>query len=122
MQNAAGGGIETPPDDRNHTCRSVASDLESLIDHVQASLRLIESAIDRETCAGNHDAASNIIVLDDVTPRYAKASTALKACDAGLGIALHFLLDSSASQHGAREPAGIRPALSVVGASADNRA
>jgi hypothetical protein len=33
-------------------------------------------------------------VLDDVTPRHAKASAALKACDAGLGAALDLLLDS----------------------------
>jgi hypothetical protein len=34
--------------------------------------------------------AANVVVLDDVTPRYLKAGEALKACDAGLGVALHF--------------------------------
>ena len=49
MQNAAGGGIAIDPDDRNDAYRSVVSDLVSLIEHVQASLRLIEQAIARET-------------------------------------------------------------------------
>lgn len=31
-----------------------------------------------------------MVVLDDFTPRYLKAGAALKACDTGLGIALHF--------------------------------
>jgi hypothetical protein len=111
MQNAAGDGIEIQPDDRNDAYRSVVSDLVSLIEHVQASLKLIESAIARETSLADQDASPNVIVLDDVTPRYAKASAALKACDADLGISLHFLLDSRASKRGAHEFAGTRPAF-----------
>ena len=114
MQNAADDGIEIQPDDQNDAYRSVVSDLVSLMGHVQASLKLIESAVARETSLGNHDAASNIIVLDDVTPRYAKASAALKACDASLGITLHFLLDSGTSMCTAEAFAGSPPALSVV--------
>jgi len=33
------------------------------------------------------------VVLDDVTPRYARATAALNACNIGLGAALHSLLD-----------------------------
>jgi hypothetical protein len=57
-------------------------------------MKLIESAIASETSSGSHDVAANVVVLDDVTPRYVKAGAALKACDAGLGVALHFLLDT----------------------------
>jgi hypothetical protein len=41
MQNAAGDGIESGTDGQNDSYRSVVSDLVSLIEHVQASLRLI---------------------------------------------------------------------------------
>jgi hypothetical protein len=43
-------------------------------------------------------------VPDDVAPRYVKAGAALKACDAGLGIALYSLIDSVAVPHGSRWP------------------
>ena len=90
------------------------SDLVSLLGNVQASLKLIELAVASETSPGNHDAALNVIVLDDVTPRYAQASAALKACDASLGTTLHFLLDSGTSMHTAEAFAASPPALSVV--------
>jgi hypothetical protein len=50
-------------------------------------------------------------VLDDVTPRYAKASAALRACDEDLGAVLHFLLDSRTSKRGF---SGSLPALSTI--------
>ena len=52
------------------------SDLVSLVEQVQASISLIEGAIAREMTLGDHE-SSNVIVLDDVTPQYMKASTAL---------------------------------------------
>jgi hypothetical protein len=94
MQNSAADNIAAPPGDGQESYRSIVSDLVALIGHVQASLQLIETAIAREKALGDHDASAGIIVLDDVTPRYAKASAALKACDAGLGAALDLLLDS----------------------------
>jgi len=97
MRNAASGGASARPDDRNDGYRSIVSDLTSLIEHVQASMKLIESAIARESL-GNQEVATNVVVLDDVTPRYVKASTALNACNAGLGVALHFLLDTKTSK------------------------
>ena len=42
MHNAADDGIEIEPGDRNDAYRSVVSDLVALIEHVQASLKLIE--------------------------------------------------------------------------------
>ena len=110
MQNPQGGGIAIEPDDRNDAYHSVVSDLVALIEHVQASLRLIEQEIARETASGSQETSANVIVLDDVTPPYVRATAALKACDANLAIALHSLLDSKIT--GARhqrlclEPAG----------------
>jgi hypothetical protein len=54
----------------------------------------------RETSPGSQENAANVIVLDDVSPRYVKATAALKACDANLGIALHSLLDSRTPRRG----------------------
>ena len=97
MQNPERGGIANQPDDRNDAYHSVVTDLVSLIGHVQASLRLVEQAIAREASAGSREA--DIIVLDDVTPPFVKATAALNACDTNLALALHSLLDSDASEH-----------------------
>jgi hypothetical protein len=118
MQNAAG-GAPVEPGSRDDGYQSIVSDLVSLIGHVQASLTLIESAVAREKSFGNHD--GNVVVLDDVAPRYLEAGAALKACDAGLGAALQFLLDTRAldartSQRGTVEFAGYdrRPARLIA--------
>jgi hypothetical protein len=98
MQNSEGGKASFQTDDLNYNYRSIVSDLVSLIEHVQASIKLIESAIARESPPGDLEIASNIVVLDDITPRYAKAGAALNTCNAGLGVALHVLLDVRTSQ------------------------
>jgi len=113
MQNAAGDGIAFGPDGQDDSYRSVVSDLVSLIEHVQASLRLIEQTMVRETSPGGQENAANVVVLDNVSPRYAKATAALKACDANLGIALHVLLDSRTSGRGTSAYAEVTPALSI---------
>jgi hypothetical protein len=107
MQNATGRRASLQSDDRNDDYHAVVSDLVSLIAHVQASVRLIESAIAEESSLGDGDEeiAANIVVLDDVTPRYAKANATLHACNAGLGVALHILLDTWSSKRGANQPA-----------------
>ena len=118
MQNAAGDGVAQAPYDQNAANRAVVSDLVSLVEHVQNSLRLIEQTIARETLAetspetspGSPESSTNVIVLDDVSPRYMKAAAALQACDVNLGIALRSLLDPGDS-----DPASL-PALSVIGA------
>jgi hypothetical protein len=104
MQTAADGGISSPSDVRNDGHHSIASELVSLIEHVQASMKLLEAAIARESAPDDLEAAAgNLFVLDDVMPRYVKASAALSACNAGLGVALHYLLDARAARHGASE-------------------
>ena len=113
MQLPAGDTIEIGPDGQNDSYRSVVSDLVSLIEHVQASLRLIEQTMIRETSPGGQEYAANVVVLDDVSPRYVKAAAALNACDANLGIALHVLLDSRTPGRGTGAYAEIMPALSI---------
>ena len=116
MQNAAGDGVAPASHDENAVHRAVVSDLVSLVEHVQKSLRLIEQTIARETSVettfGSPESSPNIIVLDDVSPRYMKSAAALQACDVNLGVALRSLLDFSDSDSGAASP----PALSVIGA------
>jgi hypothetical protein len=65
-----------------------------------------------ETSPGSPESSTNIIVLDDVSPRYLKAVAALRACDVNLGIALRSLRDSGASN----PCASSSPVLSVIGA------
>jgi hypothetical protein len=74
---------------------AIVSDLVSLVEHVQASISLIERTIAREATVGDHE-NSNIIILDDVTPHYLKASSALNNCSADLGHAVQFLLNAGA--------------------------
>ena len=113
MQNAAGDGIALGPDGQNDSYRSVVSDLVSLIEHVQASLRLIEQTMVPETSPGCQETAADVVVLDDVSPRYVKAAAALKACDANLGVALHSLLDSRTPGRGASAYAEVASSLSI---------
>jgi hypothetical protein len=114
MQNAAGDGTALGPDGQNDSYRSVVSDLVGLIEHVQASLRLIEQAMVRESSPVGQEHAANVVVLDNVSPRYVKTAAALKACDANLGIALHFLLDSRTPGRGTSAYAEVSPALSTL--------
>jgi len=67
MQNAAGDDAELEPDAQNETDRSVVSNLVSLIEHVQASLRLIELAMVRETSLGGQESAANVIVRGETS-------------------------------------------------------
>ncbi|MDO9563690.1 MAG: hypothetical protein Q7J60_18905 [Bradyrhizobium sp.] len=92
MQIATDGGVSSG--DRNDGHYLIVSDLVSLIAHVQGRMKLLEAAIAREAAPGNPDAASNIFVLDDVTPRYVKAKSALGACNTSLGVALRYLQDT----------------------------
>ena len=92
MQHAADGVERVEAQD---SFGAIVSDLVSLVEHVQASINLIERAIAREITVGDHE-NSNVIILDDVTPQYVKASTALNSCSIDLGNAVQFLLDAGA--------------------------
>jgi hypothetical protein len=93
MQNVIAGNAAVPLDGRDEGFYIVASDLVSLIDRVQASIKLIETA-ESQQVASEMDFA-DVVVLDDVTPIYAKASAALYACNASLRAALQFMIEST---------------------------
>ena len=110
MQNASGDRVTQARDDQNAAYRAVVADLVSLVEHVQNSLRLMEQMIAGEMPRGSSESSINIVVLDDVSPRYMKSAAALQACGVNLGIALRTLLDSGDS-----DPCAARlPALSVI--------
>jgi hypothetical protein len=94
MQNAADQGSLAPVDSPIDGLGTIVRDLIGLVEHVQGSIAAIEAEIVREQFCSNAENAANVIVLDDVTPRYAKANVALKACQASLATALHVLADS----------------------------
>lgn len=102
MRAAAGGGLSSPFGDRNEGHHSIVSELVSLIEHVQASMELLEAAVAGESVPDNQE-AGNVFVLDDVTPRYLRASAALSACNASLGVALHYLQDARTARRGTGE-------------------
>jgi hypothetical protein len=107
MRNGTVSGTPLQPDDRDDIYRAVVADLASLIEQIQASMALIEAAIAREaSAAALQEMTSNVVVLDDVTPCYLKAGAALKACDAGLGVALHFLREPITSESGTHDSTG----------------
>jgi hypothetical protein len=108
------GSLAIEPGDRNDAYHSVVTDLVALIEHVQASLRLVEQEIAREAALGSHETSANVFVLDDVTPPYVRATAALNACDANLAIALHSLLDSKSPVHGSGDYVRNPPALSII--------
>ena len=73
---------------------AIVCDLICLIEHVQGSIAAIEAEIAREQLCSSPENAANVIVLDDVTPRYARASAALNACRTSLYTALHVFADN----------------------------
>lgn len=94
MQNAAGGGASVESEDRNEG-RKIAADLVVVIERVQTIVKLIETVIATEFRSEHQDIAANVVVLDDVTPRYIEAHAALDACGAGLRRTLHLLRDTT---------------------------
>lgn len=74
----------------------IAAELRSLIVRIEISMRLIDAAMESED-DGVIAGSSQIVVLDDVTPRYATASAALNACRAELGHALQQLSESGSA-------------------------
>jgi hypothetical protein len=67
------GGNSLANASRDDDFSSIVSDLISLIGRVQSSIKLIESAIVRESSHGDQNNDRNVVVLDDVTPCYAEA-------------------------------------------------
>jgi hypothetical protein len=92
MQNAAD-HAPVRHGDLNDNYTAIVSNLRSLAEQVSAAIKLIESAIASEASTSHPDMATNVVVLDDVTPRYVRANAALSTCNAGLGVALHLVHD-----------------------------
>lgn len=112
MQDGTDDGSKPPTDDGEDTYRAVIADLVSLIEHIQASLKRIDAAVAAEAAATVPEMAADVVLLDDVTPRYLKAGAALLACDVGLGVALHLLREPMAFEAGIYGSSG--GAMSVV--------
>lgn len=78
----------------------IAAELRSLIARIEISARLIDAAMtsddmeDDSAVLSASSGSTGIVVLDDVTPRYATASAALNTCRAELGHALQKLSES----------------------------
>ncbi|MDE2473050.1 MAG: hypothetical protein KGL35_31155 [Bradyrhizobium sp.] len=79
----------------------------SLIDHMQASMKLIERVIASELPLGDQETNENVVVLDDVTPCYLKANAALHTCRAGLEVTLHFLTSAETMIAASRQSGGM---------------
>jgi len=97
MHNAADNGVSALPEHHGDSFCSIVSELAALLDHVQRSIKAIEIAIARDASSESSEHVDDVVVLDDVTPRYAKASAALNTCNASLDAALQFLLDAKTS-------------------------
>ncbi len=74
----------------------IAAELRSLIARIEISVRLIDAAMTSDEAEPEPDGlgSTEIVVLDDVTPRFATATAALNACRAELGRALRNLSES----------------------------
>jgi hypothetical protein len=97
MRKSADGGGPALPKHRNDDVGAVVSELAALLDHVQASITIIETVVARDIPGGNPQHIDNAVILDDVTPRYAQAVAALSTCRSSLEAALRFLHDAEAS-------------------------
>ncbi len=78
----------------------IAAELRSLIARIDISMRLIDAAMipddlnDDSAISSADPGSTEIVVLDDVTPRFATASAALRSCRVELGQALQKLSES----------------------------
>lgn len=79
----------------------IAAELRSLIARIEIIVRLIDAAMtstdmepDDSAILSASSGSTEIVVLDDVTPRYATTSAALNTCRTELGHALQKLSES----------------------------
>jgi hypothetical protein len=92
-QAAAGNRIIVPREVAHDGGDGLIKELQSLSERVRAVTRAINTAIALERISSSTDAATDVVVLDDVTPRYLRANSALQACNIHLDGALQFLRD-----------------------------
>jgi hypothetical protein len=101
MKEAKVGGTSFADGGLKDDCWPLISNLVSLVRHVETSMAFCELAKDAHS---HEESTANIAVLDDVTPRYVTANTALIACDVQLRETLRVLLQANAAS-GTRSPA-----------------
>ena len=96
----------------NESCRSVVANLVTLIEHLDASRKLLELAIIGEIAHDGLDMHGEFVVLDDVTPCYLSADAALTACNAALATTLRALSGAYPTKVEARRNGtdGVQPA------------
>lgn len=82
-------GIICMPQDAGHRSHDpVLSDIRALLQHVHASIGVVENAM-HSTTGADVDTSDKFFVLDDLTPRYQKLRCLLDEVDASLRAALH---------------------------------
>jgi hypothetical protein len=91
MQQAASNRLIVPRDVPHDGGDGLIKELQSLSERVRAVTRAINTAIALERVANHAETAADVVVLDDVTPRYLRANSALQACSIHLDGALQFL-------------------------------
>jgi len=74
---------QVPPRERHRNSDPVTSELRDLIEHVSASIHVVDSAIKRAV-AEDPDTAKDFFILDDISPRYRKIRLLLDAVHASL--------------------------------------
>ena len=90
MHQAASNRLIVPREVPHDGGDSLIKELQSLSERVRAVTRAINTAIALERISSSTDTA-DVVVLDDVTPRYLRANSALQACNIHLDGALQFL-------------------------------
>ena len=91
MQHTTGGRLPFPLSDQRDKPDHLVKELSALAVRVQAITDAIDAAIAGELAANDRDNAGEFVVLDDVTPCYLKANSALRTCNTQLAEALQFL-------------------------------
>jgi len=91
MHQAASNRLIVPREVPHDSGDGLIKELQSLSERVRAVTCAINTAIALERVSGGTDKAADIVVLDDVTPRYLRANGALQGCNIHLESALQFL-------------------------------
>jgi hypothetical protein len=91
MQHTAGGRLLVPVTGERQKNDPLITELSALVARVQAITDVIDAAIASELASNDRDDAGEFVVLDDVTPCYLKANSALQTCSTQLAEALQFL-------------------------------
>jgi hypothetical protein len=76
MRKTASKRVTVPHQAGHDAAESLIKELQSLFERVQAASCAINTAIALERAAGSADSDTDVILLDDLTPRYLRANSA----------------------------------------------